>query len=105
MTHAKYDQTKMRDLPSAQLKDAAAPASFDWPLANEAETFLRGFIEDFLKGNSFAEHLAERMLQETGTDFFEWIDHLRMPGHREKNLQRMGFVSDRRLETPAGGIA
>ena len=47
---------------------------FDWPLANEAETFLRERVEAFLARNSFAQRLAERMREETATDFFEWVD-------------------------------
>ena len=49
---------------------------FDWPLANGAEDLLRAHSEAFLERNTFARVLADRMRDETGTDFFEWIDHL-----------------------------
>src|SRR5438128_1959244 len=49
---------------------------FDWPLAYEAETWLRERIGAFLESNRSAHRLAERMRGETGTDFFEWIDHV-----------------------------
>jgi len=52
------------------------PANFDWPLANTAEDLLRKHISAFLDRNGFARVLAERMKNETGTDMFEWVDHL-----------------------------
>jgi hypothetical protein len=71
-----------------------AAKQFDWPLAFPAETFLRKRIDDFLLRNSFAKQLAERMRTETGTDFFEWVDHLTLPIHDEKGLLDLGFVPD-----------
>jgi hypothetical protein len=73
---------------------AGATKQFDWPLATAAEAFLRQRIDDFLIRNSFAKQLAERMRAETGTDFFEWIDHLSLPVEHEKALLDLGFVSD-----------
>ena len=52
------------------------PGVFDWPLADQAEEFLRRRIADFVQRNRFAGALAERMSKETATDFFEWVDHL-----------------------------
>src|SRR5437868_1619970 len=78
------------------------PESFDWPLANEAEQFLRRRANAFLEVNTFARRLAERMREETGTDFFEWIDHLVLPSNDEKDLLEAGFVRDRHAETPNG---
>ena len=77
--------------------DAAAgvPAKqFDWPLAFPSETYLRQRIDDFLARNTFAQQLAERMRAETGTDFFEWVDHLTLPASEEKTLLDMGFEPD-----------
>src|SRR5204863_2270487 len=75
---------------------------FDWPLANEAETLLRARISDFLEGNSFARRLAERMRDGTGTDFYEWTDHIVLSPNEEKSLQAVGFVRDDGAETPDG---
>jgi hypothetical protein len=77
-------------------------ANFDWPLANVSEQFLRDHLGGFLKRNSFARTLADRMLSETGTDFFEWVDHLVLPASEEKALRAAGFVPDPRSETPEG---
>src|SRR5262249_7535044 len=76
----------------------------DWPLANAAEALLRRQLELFLSRNSFARRLADRMLAETGTDFFEWIDHLTMPSDQEPALREMGFVPEKNVETPHGQI-
>jgi hypothetical protein len=74
---------------------------FDWPLAFDAENFLRRSLGAFLDGNSFARRLAARMRDETGTDFFEWIDHLALHAENEKPLRDFGFVPDR-AETSNG---
>jgi hypothetical protein len=74
---------------------------FDWPLAYDAENFLRQNAGSFLERNSFARRMAARMREETGTDFFEWIDHLVLPKENEKPLVGSGFVPDR-AETAGG---
>src|ERR1700722_10708597 len=80
---------------------SGAPQQFDWPLAFASETFLRQRIDAFLARNSFAKQLAERMRAETGTDFFEWVDHLTLPLEDEKALLGLGFVPDS-VETAHG---
>jgi len=75
---------------------------FDWPLAYEAEKLLRERIASFLERSTFAQRLAARMTQETGTDFFEWIDHLVLSADGENALRETGFVRDDRAETRNG---
>ena len=60
---------------------------FDWPLAYDAEKLLRRRMESFLECNGLARQWAGRMRQETGTDFFEWIDHLVLDPADEKPLR------------------
>jgi hypothetical protein len=90
------------------VKAVARPVSssptlpFDWPLAHEAEQFLRERIALFLKRNTFARQLADRMRDETGTDLFEWADHLVLAPGEEKVLREAGFVPDPQAETPNG---
>jgi hypothetical protein len=92
-----------RKLPSHRTTgNGAPPQSFDWPLANEAESHIREHIRSFLEQNSFAQRLAERMAAETGTDFFEWVDHIVLPASEESALRRAGFVEDEQVETPNG---
>jgi hypothetical protein len=79
---------------------AAPTQQFDWPLANESERFLREQISDFLQRNSFARILADRMREETGTDIFEWTDHLVLPASMEEGVRAAGFVPEHSVETP-----
>src|SRR6266404_3644021 len=78
------------------------PAGFDWPLAYEAETFLRKQVALFLEQNSFASELSARMRNDTGTDFFEWIDHLVLSPDEEQGLRESGFSLEAHVETPGG---
>ncbi|MDB6067050.1 MAG: hypothetical protein JWR26_3258 [Pedosphaera sp.] len=70
------------------------PKQFDWPVAFGAEKFLQERVAAFLKLNSFAQRLSDRMRDETGTDFFEWIDHLELSVGDEELLRKEGFVTD-----------
>lgn len=83
---------------STQPQPAVVPTpnkSFDWPLCYEAERLIAGQIEAFLARNGFARRLAERMRDETGTDFFEWVDHLVLPAGHAAALRAAGFVEER----------
>ncbi|HEX4638917.1 MAG TPA: hypothetical protein VH170_05465, partial [Chthoniobacterales bacterium] len=53
-----------------------AENQFNWPLCYEAENLLLERIDAFLAQNSFAQILSERMRDETGTLFLDWVDHL-----------------------------
>ena len=80
---------------SSQTVSSGEPAGrFDWPLAYEAENLVRERIRHFCGKNSFAQRLAERMRDETGTDLFEWVDHLVLSLEEEKALTQAGFVRD-----------
>ncbi len=74
---------------------------FDWPLAFDAENLLRQRVKLFLQHNRFASQLAQRMRQETGTDFFEWIDHIELPTEEAAALADAGFTRQK-IETPDG---
>jgi hypothetical protein len=82
-------------------KNAYDPKRFDWPLAFPAEKFLNERINAFLAKNSFAQKLAARMRDETGTDFFEWVDHIVLSPNDEAALREVGFVTDE-VEVPHG---
>ena len=92
-----------KSAPAKTTAAAAAGAGFDWPLAFEAERLLRQRLETFLQHNRAAGVLARRMREETGTDFFEWMDHLTLAAEDEKPLRDAGFVADA-VEAPAGEI-
>lgn len=80
------------------------PKNFDWPLAYEGEKFIRNRLTEFLVRNTFARQLAARMHDETGTDFFEWVDHLVLSPDDETMLVKAGFVHDNKAETPHGEV-
>ncbi len=78
------------------------PKCFDWPLAYEAENLLRQHLDSFQARNCFSQELALRMREETGTDFFEWVDHLVVSPGEAQPLLAAGFDRDARAETPDG---
>ena len=88
----------------SRLNNKSAPENFDWPLAYDGEKFIRQRLDDFLAKNSFARQLAARMQAETGTDFFEWVDHLVLSPNDEAALVKTGFVQDKKMETPRGEV-
>jgi hypothetical protein len=103
MTTALRSRPKKRPAVAASRKPASgAHESFNWPLANEAERLLRDRVDLFLESNSFASRLAERMRAETGTDFFEWIDHIALSPDDEPALGFAGYVEDSGVDTPEG---
>lgn len=79
------------------VNEAGARQDFDWPLADDAEQLLRMRLENFLDRNGFARHLSQSMLDLTGTDFFEWIDHFILPAEDAEKLQAAGFAEDKVL--------
>jgi len=99
-SNGEFFLNKSENCMNKQLKPA--PASFDWPLAYEAENLIRKRISVFLKRNLFAANLATRMHAETGTDFFEWVDHLVLSPDDEIALVKTGFVHDPKAETSRG---
>lgn len=68
--------------------------SFDWPLAYEAEAFLRRQIDAFLAHNTAARQLAERMANDTGTDFYEWVDHFTLDPSLISEVAGLGLVEE-----------
>ncbi len=80
---------------------ASTPQAFDWPLCYEAEQLITGCLEAFLLRHTFARRLAERMRDETGTDFFEWVDHIVLGPEQANALRAAGFVEEK-VDAPAG---
>jgi hypothetical protein len=77
------------------------PAAFDWPLAFPAEELLRKWIHSFLQHHSWAGRLSDRLHEETGTDLFEWIDHLSISDAELFELREVGFFPEE-VKAPAG---
>ena len=87
---------------TATNKETSAEAEFDWPLCYDAENFLLEHIDAFLQNNTFARVLSDRMRDETGTLFLDWVDHLHLPKSDEKALRDLGFIDDPLGENKAG---
>lgn len=91
------DMTAFSPLPSPP----SSGDRFDWPLAYEAEQLLARYIEAFLLRHETARHLADRMRDDTGTDFYEWVDHLVLGPDHAAELQAVGLVPEA-TAAPAG---
>ncbi len=94
--------TPMSASPAPEYPVSTATGVFDWPLCFEAEQLVSGYVEDFLLRNPFARRLAERMRDETGTDFFEWVDHVVLGPDQTDALRAAGFVVEEKAESSAG---
>ena len=75
---------------------------FNWPLCYEAENLLLERIYVFLGRNSFARILSERMRDETGTLFLDWVDHMVVPPPDEAAFRAAGFTEDPLGENASG---
>jgi len=86
---------------SRPLSPENSAARFDWPLAYEAEHLLGRLVETFLRHNGFARELAGRMREETGTEFYEWVDHLVLGPEHAAELRAAGLAEEA-VAAPAG---
>lgn len=69
-------------------------SKFNWSLCYDAENLLLECIDSFLAQNSFARILSERMRNETGTLFLDWVDHLVVSADDEAAFRGLGFTED-----------
>lgn len=81
-------------------KATAREQRFDWPLCYDAENWVIAQLESFLAHNSFARTLSERMRDETGTLFVDWVDHLTVSSASEHALEELGFERDPLADVP-----
>ncbi len=75
---------------------------FDWGLFPECEKFLMGHVRRFIGRNGLAGSLERRMEADTSTRFFDWIDHMRLPDARERELEKLGYEEAEGGELPDG---
>jgi hypothetical protein len=77
---------------------------FDWEVHPQLEEFVRGEVELFLKNNSFAKELSEKMLNQTSTRFIDWIDHIIIPESRvsAEVVQSLGLEEMKNVDKPEG---
>lgn len=74
---------------------------FDWPLCYEAESVVLRALDAFVECNNFARTLSQRMRDETGTLFIDWVDHLLVPAAVEREWRAIGYTEDPLGEAPA----
>jgi hypothetical protein len=86
-------------------KKGTAESKFDWPLCYDAENLVLDRINAFLERNGFAQSLAKRMGDETGTLIVDWTDHLVLPASDEAGLREVGYVDDPLGENSGGHSA
>lgn len=67
---------------------------FHWTPQPQAERLIGDAVEEILRRNTFAARLAQRMKDQTGTRFIDWIDHLVLPASEDYrvNLSAAGFT-------------
>ncbi|MEX0939184.1 MAG: hypothetical protein WDZ59_15085 [Pirellulales bacterium] len=67
---------------------------YAWTPQPEAARYLNELVDQFCQNCHAARTLADRMLQETGTRLFDWVDHLAYPADdaRASRLSKLAFV-------------
>jgi hypothetical protein len=80
---------------------------FHWTPQPAAEELVRDILEEYLAGNKAAAKLRDRMRDETGTRFLDWIDEISI-GRGQIDLARLeaaGFTNlDGEVYAHEGGI-
>lgn len=72
---------------------------FDWPLCYAAETFVQEFLNVFNARNAFSQKVAQRMRDESGTLFIDWVDHLVVDEATADRAREVGYVDDEGVGT------
>ncbi|MDE1856652.1 MAG: hypothetical protein KGH98_01050 [Candidatus Micrarchaeota archaeon] len=80
---------------------------FDWEVHPDLEGFVKGHVEYFLKNNSFANALSQKMMDQTSTRFVDWIDHVIIPESRANYEQftKVGMTEVSQMDRPDGTTA
>jgi hypothetical protein len=67
--------------------------AFHWERQPQAEALVREFVDELLKKSPFAATLAQRMKDESGTRFVDWVDCIALPQtpETERRLNENGF--------------
>ncbi len=85
--------------------------AFQWNRQPQAAKFVSSLVDDFLAGCPVATKLAQRMRDETGTRFYDWVGHIALNRRdpRLRELNAVGYKAQHDLKTMAiftheGGI-
>src|SRR5205085_10313424 len=72
-------------------QSVAALEAFAWSPQPAAFAFVTSLCDDFLNRCPSAASLAQRMRDETGTRFVDWVDHIRL-NRRDPRAQQLNSV-------------
>jgi hypothetical protein len=80
--------------------------AFHWQPQPQAERFVRGIVGDFLSKNHFAAGLAQRMKEETGTRFYDWIAYISLGtgDPRLREIDEVGYTKSGDIFEHHGGM-
>jgi hypothetical protein len=80
--------------------------AFQWTPQPAAEVLVKELLGDFLGRSSLATTLSQRMRDESGTRFVDWLDHLAFPISAElaNRLKAAGFVERDACFVHEGGV-
>ena len=81
-------------MPDLSKAEPSALAQFHWEPQPRAQAVLNRIVSDFLARCPAAGALAKKMRLETGTRFFDWIDHIQVPRNSGMGpeLSSVGFA-------------
>jgi hypothetical protein len=77
----------------SKTKSANSFTSFQWSPQPAAFSYIRSLVADFLSTCPEVAAFADRMRNETGTRFIDWIDHIRLNrrDRRAAQLESVGY--------------
>jgi hypothetical protein len=80
-------------MPATTANPTDVLSAFAWVPHPEAQIAVEGILNRFFARNPAAAALAERMKNETGTRFFDWVDHIVLlpDENRVSDLLRVGY--------------
>lgn len=85
-------------------KKAKGKENFDWERYPDLDKFVAGQLDLFLKNNSFAKNLSDKMRDVTSTRFVDWVDHIAIPKGKVsyRTLLKLGLTEIKDIDRPAG---
>ena len=75
-----------------------------WQTFPDAAGYLHRMIDRLVQGNAFAERIYDRFLCETGTRFFDWVDHVTIHDDEHEHLAELGFTLSEGTWRHANGV-
>ncbi len=89
--------------PATDRTTVADLTAYTWTVQPEATNLVRTLLDDCLRDSAYATSLSQRMLDETGTRLFDWLDYLGVPASHPavSQLAAVGYQLVRVRDTEA----